>query len=189
MTPYDFLAQRKSTPSKLLGEPGPSDAELLDFLRIAVRVPDHGKLQPWRFVRIAGAQRQRLGERLAAITARRDPSADPAALEKDRHRFASAPLVVAVIARSTPGHKVPEQEQLLSAGVAAYNLMLAAQSRGYASQWLTGWPSYDAEVGALFELAANERIVAFVHLGTARDDVPERPRADPASLLRDLALP
>jgi nitroreductase len=185
---WTFLNQRQSTPSRLLGEPGPTPEQLMQMLHVAVRVPDHGKLTPWRFVRIAGETRHALGERLAALTAQRDPAAQQATIDKDRKRFAFAPLIVAVIATLTPGHKVPEQEQLLSAGVAAYNLMLAALAQGFGAQWLTGWPAYDAEVGALFALQPTERLVAFVHIGTATEDIPERPRPDPATLLRDLVL-
>ncbi len=188
MSPAEFLAQRKSTASKLLGEPGPDEEQLRQILAAAVRVPDHGKLQPWRFVRIAGDTRAALGERLARLTQARDDNADPAALDKDRNRFAHAPLIIAVIARLTPMHKVPEQEQLLSAGLATYNLMLAAQALGFGAQWLTGWPAYDTAVGKWFGLSAQEKIIAFVHIGTPRETMPERPRPEPMSLLSDLEL-
>lgn len=186
---WEFLQHRLSVPSRLLGEPGPDPSQLQALLELAVRVPDHGRLTPWRFVRVAGPARQALGERLVAIALTRDPHADAATLEKDRQRFSHAPVVLAVIASIVRGHKVPEQEQLLSAGLAAYNLLLGAQALGFGAQWLTGWAAYDAAVGALFGLATNESIVAFVHIGTPSEPASERLRPDAASRIRDLDLP
>lgn len=184
-----FLHTRLSVPTRLLGEPGPDPTQLDTLLQLAVRVPDHGRLTPWRIVRIAGAQREELGARLAELARQRDPGADTAALDKERRRFAHAPLVLAVIARLTAGHKVPEQEQLLSAGLVAYNLLLGAQAMGFGAQWLTGWAAYDAQAAALFGLHAHERIVAFVHIGSPREAAAERARPDGATLLQDLVLP
>jgi len=180
------LDARRSVPSRLLGEPGPTDAQLLRMLASAVRVPDHGKLVPWRFVRIAGDARLRLGEWLAARSRQRDPDAPDAAVEKDRLRFSFAPVIVAVVASPTLGHKVPEIEQLLSGGAVCFALLQAAQALGFGAQWLTGWPAYDEAVHARFGLAAHERILGFIHIGTAAEAVPERLRPDPASLLTDL---
>src|SRR5436190_17568801 len=107
------LDQRRSVPSRLLAEPGPSPEQLHRMLAAAVRVPDHGKLVPWRFLKIEGDVRQQLGARLAERSRERDPNASEAAVEKDRLRFSFAPTIVTVIARLTPDHKVPEIEQLL----------------------------------------------------------------------------
>lgn len=169
----DWLGQRRSTPARLLGPPGPSAAELERWLDRAVRVPDHGKLTPWRFLLIDGDARDRLGAALAALQTRR--GAEPATIEKDRQRFSFAPTVVAVIACLTPGHKIPEREQLLSAGCVCYQLLLCAQAAGYGAQWLTGWAAYDPEICALLGLSEHESIVGFVHIGTAREEVPDRP--------------
>ena len=185
MTPWDFLNRRLSVPSRLLGEPGPDDATVDALITLAARVPDHGRLAPWRFIRVAGDARHALGERLAALTKARDPDAPAATLDKDRGRFNRAPLVIIVVARLTPGHKVPEQEQLLSAGLAAYNLLLGAEALGFGAQWLTGWPAYDAEVDAMLGLAANERVVAFIHIGTPTGPGIERPRPSASELLAD----
>jgi nitroreductase len=185
MTPWDFLNRRLSVPSRLLGEPSPDDATVEALITLAARVPDHGRLAPWRFIRVADDARHVLGERLAALTKARDPEAPAAALDKDRGRFNRAPLVIIVVARLTPGHKVPEQEQLLSAGLAAYNLLLGAEALGFGAQWLTGWPAYDAEVDAMLGLAANERIVAFIHIGTPTGPGVERPRPGASELLAD----
>ncbi len=173
----DVLNQRRSVPSRQLGEPGPDEAQLRELLTAAIRVPDHGKLAPWRLVLIRGDARARLGAALAAMHLRHEPDAPPSVIEKDRSRFAHAPLIVAVVARIEEDHpKIPAQEQLLSAGLVAYNLLLGAQSLGFGAQWLTGWAAYDREAAALLGLAANERIVAFVHIGSAREPAPERTR-------------
>jgi nitroreductase len=173
----DVLNLRRSVPSRQLGEPGPDDAQLRELLRAAIRVPDHGKLVPWRLVLIRGAARAKLGEALAGMHLRREPDAPPAVIEKDRSRFDCAPLIVTVVARIEEDHpKIPAQEQLLSAGLVAYNLLLGAQSLGFGAQWLTGWAAYDREAASLLGLAANERVVAFVHIGTARENAPERVR-------------
>ena len=155
------------------------------MLSAAVRVPDHGKLAPWRFLRIAGEQRRVLGELLAERSRARDPAATDAVVEKDRQRFSHAPLVLAVIGRLTPGHKVPVQEQLLSGGAVCFALLQAAQALGFGAQWLTGWPAYDPVVTARLGLGPGETVLGFIHMGTAREEAPERLRPDPASLLTD----
>ncbi len=181
----EFLDQRRSVPSRQLAEPGPSAAELQRMLASAARVPDHGKLVPFRFLHIHGPARHALGDALAAITRQRDPQAPEAAIEKDRARFSHAPDIVTVIARLTPGHKVPEQEQLLTAGSVCFALLQAAQAMGFGAQWLTGWMAYDASVAQLLGLGAHERVVGFIHLGTPKLEAPERDRPDVAALLSE----
>lgn len=179
------LEQRRSVPSLQLGEPGPDPATQLKMLAAAVRVPDHGKLVPFRFLRLQGDARHALGEFVARRSRERDPQAAAAVVEKDRKRFSHAPLVIAVVARLQDHAKVPEQEQLLSAGCACFALLQAAQGFGFGAQWLTAWMAYDAEVARHLGLAGNERIVGFVHIGTPKLQVPERERPDPATLLED----
>jgi nitroreductase len=183
--PLQALDARRSVPSRQLGEPGPDPDTLMQILRSAVRVPDHGKLVPFRFLRIAGPARDALGAFLAERTLQRDPQAPAAAVDKDRQRFSHAPLVIAVVARLQPGHKVPEQEQLLTAGCVCFALLQAAQAHGFGAQWLTAWMAYDPAVQAHLGLADNETIAGFIHIGTAQMDVPERERPDPATLLAD----
>jgi len=180
-----FLRNRRSVPSRLLGEPGPDPGQVEAMLAEAVRVPDHGKLAPWRFLRIQGEARAALGELLASRCLERDPAASPATVDKDRHRFSHAPLVIAVIGHLTAGHKVPEQEQLLSGGAVCFALLQAAQAMGFGAQWLTGWPAYDPVVTGRLGLAANEVVLGFIHIGTAAEAAPERQRPDPRSLLGD----
>jgi nitroreductase len=183
--PLQFLDSRLSVPSKQLAEPGPDDATLLRMLQAAVRVPDHGKLVPFRFLRIEGEARHALGSALVARTLQHDPAAPAAAIEKERMRFSYAPLIIAVIARLIPEHKVPEQEQLLSAGCVCFALLQSAQALGFGAQWLTGWAAYDEVIGKTLGLQAQEKVIGFIHIGTPKLDVPERERPDAAALLSD----
>jgi len=180
--PIDFLTQRLSVPSRQLGEPGPDPTQLDELLDAAIRVPDHGRLTPFRLLAIRGDARARLGAAMADLHARKEADLPPKVLTKDRERFNAAPLIVTVIARLDAQHKVPEQEQLLSAGCVAYNLLLGAQALGFGAQWLTGWSAYDRDVAALLGLAAHEQIIGFVHIGTPKESAPEHARP----LLADL---
>ncbi|WP_425463002.1 nitroreductase family protein [Luteimonas granuli] len=180
------LDARRSVPARQLGEPGPSADELQRMLASAVRVPDHGKRVPFRFLSIAGHARDALGEAVAARGLELHPDAGDAAVAKDRARFSHAPLVVVVVAVLDPADAaIPEQERLLSAGCACFALLQAAQGLGFGATWLTGWPAYDSAILALLGLGADERIVGFVHIGTPRIEAPERDRPDPAGLLRE----
>ncbi|MCD9095921.1 nitroreductase [Luteimonas fraxinea] len=184
------LDARRSVPAKQLEAPGPDDATLLRMLRSASRVPDHGKRVPFRFLRIAGADRDALGERLAARSMERDPDIGDGALDKDRRRFSHAPLVIVVVAVLDPEDtKIPEVERLLTAGSVCFALLQAAQALGFGGSWLSGWPAYDPEVLALLGLDANERVAGFIHIGTPRIEAPERERPDPATLLTDWHAP
>jgi nitroreductase len=163
-----------------LGEPGPDPAQLRQLLEAAIRVPDHGKLAPWRLIVLQGPDKPVYGQRLAELHARIDPQAPAPKLEKDRQRFNAAPIVVAVIARIEEDHpKIPAQEQLLSAGCVAYNLLLGAQSLGFGAQWLTGWSAYDRQAAALLRLEDHERLIAYIHIGTVQGTSPERERPLP----------
>ena len=180
---------RRSVPARQLGEPGPDDATLLRMLRSAVRVPDHGKRVPFRFLRIRGAARGKLGEALVSRALELDPNASAAVLDKDRQRFSHAPLVLAVVAVLDPqDDKIPELERLLSAGSVCFALLQAAQALGFGATWLTGWPAYDPAVLRLLGVGADERVVGFVHIGTPAMEAPERERPDPRALLSDLSL-
>ncbi len=181
----EALDQRRSVPSKQLGPPGPDQADILRMLRSAVRVPDHGKRVPFRFLRIQDDARHALGARLAERSRERDPCASDAVIEKDRHRFDWAPVIVTVIAKVGPDEKIPVQERLLSAGCVCFALLQAAQGLGFGAQWLTGWAAYDSVIAGHLGVAADETIVGFIHIGTAALAAPERERPDPAGLLSD----
>jgi|SRR5690242_15737834 len=182
----DFLRARHSTPTMQLGEPAPDPAQLRQLLEAAIRVPDHGKLAPWRLIVMRGREKAIYGERLAQLHARIDPLAAPKQLDKDRQRFNAAPMVVAVVADIEENHpKIPAQEQLLSAGCVAYNLLIGAQSSGFGAQWLTGWSCYDREAAKLLGLADNERTIAYIHIGTPREHAPERERPLPDEVISE----
>ena len=180
-----ILDRRRSLPPMQLAAPGPDDATLLRLLRSAVRVPDHGKRVPFRFVMLRGEARHAFGERLAARRLAREPGAGQAAVDKDRARFTHAPLVITVVARLGPDEKIPEQERLLSAGCVCFGLLHAAHALGFAAVWLTGWAAYDREVAGWLGLSDTERVVGFVHIGTPQLDAPERDRPDPLALLSE----
>ena len=181
------LDQRRSVPARQLGEPGPDEAAVLRMLRSAVRVPDHGKRVPFRFIRVAGDSRARLGEALATLTLARDPQAPEAAVDKDRQRFSHAPLVIVVVAVLDPeDRQIPEIERLLSAGSVCFALLQAAQALGFGACWLTGWPAHDPEAARLMGLGPHERVAGFIHVGTPLQEAPERNRPDPRELLTDL---
>ena len=179
------LDARRSVPAKQLGEPGPDPDTLSRMLTSAVRVPDHGKLVPYRFLRITGDARHSLGAFLAERAVQRDPHVSAAQLDKDRQRFSHAPLIITVIASPRPSPKVPEAEQLMTAGCVCFALLQAAQAFGFGAQWLTAWMAFDPAVHAHLGLAEGEQIAGFIHIGTPKTEVPERERPDPAALLQD----
>lgn len=174
----DLLINRRSIPAVNLGEPGPDESQIRTLLTIAARVPDHGKLAPWRFVLFQGQARVDAGEALCAIRLAQQPGLDAAQQEQERTRLARAPLVVAVVSTAAEHVKIPLWEQELSAGAVCMNLLTAAHAMGFAAQWITEWYAYDAQARDLFGLAEGERIAGFVHIGTPTEPPFERPRPD-----------
>ena len=172
----DLLKTRRSVPPALLDEPGPDRAQLDTILAAASRVPDHGKLAPWRFIVIAGEARERVGEVIAATFAADNPGAAPERLAQERARLTHAPVVVAVVSRAGPHVKIPDWEQVLSAGAATMNLVIAANAAGFATSWLTEWFAYDRRVLDALGLAPTEKLAGFVHIGRAREVPSDRPR-------------
>jgi nitroreductase len=171
-----LLASRRSVRIADLKAPGPSPAEIDTLLTVASRVPDHGKLTPWRFIVFEGEGQRAAGDIIAAVFAADNPDADATRLDIERTRLARAPLVVAVVSRAAPHVKIPEWEQVLSAGAAAMSLELAAHALGYGSNWTTEWYAYDRRVLDRLGLAENERIVGFLHVGTPAQPPEDRPR-------------
>jgi len=176
-----LLAQRRSAKPFMLAAPGPTPAQLDALLTLAARVPDHGKLTPWRFVVLEAEGAARAGEALAALLDKRgDASAET--LAATRATFTRAPMAVMLISTAQPNAKIPEWEQVLSAGAVAETLLIAAHAMGFGAVWLTGWFCYDAEARAALRLAEHERIAAIVHIGTQIDTQPERVRPDVKAL-------
>ena len=175
-----LLARRRSTKVGHLVEPGPTGAALDALITLAARVPDHGKLGPWRFVVIEGDARARAGVVLERVIAG-DINVDQSQKDAARGLFLRAPLCVMVVSSPVESAKVPEWEQQMSAGAACFNLLLAAHAMGYAGCWLTEWPAFDARARAALGLAEHERVAGFVYLGSSREPATERFRVDAAS--------
>ena len=169
-----FLARRRSASALGLGEPGPTEEELGRLLTLAVRVPDHGKLAPWRFVVLRGEGKAAFVERLEEIAAGR-PDAVKATAKLGKIRL--PPLTVAVVSRYVEGD-IPMWEQRLSAGAVCALLILAAQAMGYGANWITDWYAYDEDAQRMLGLAAGEKVAGFVHIGTSAEPPLERVRPD-----------
>ena len=174
-----FLARRRSGSALLLGRPGPTPAEVDDLIRLAARVPDHGKLGPWRFVILEGAGKAAFADKLEAIAAGR-PDGNKCVTKLGKLK--APPVGIAVVSHVTPG-EIPEWEQVLSAGAVCSNLLNAALAMGFGANWITDWYSYDAEAGAILGLHAGERVAGVVLLGTPREPPLERERPDLAPLV------
>ena len=179
----DYLLTRRSVGIAFLGEPGPTPDELEQILRIGTRVPDHGKITPWRLVIIEGEDRAKAGEKLARIMEQANPKLDASSLEAERKRFLPAPLTIGVISSPQPHPKVPQLEQLLSAGNVAFNLLHAAHALGFAASWVTRWYAFDAEASAMLGARKDEQFVGFIHIGTPTVTIEDRPRPDLESIV------
>ncbi len=173
-----YLETRRSVPANMLGDPGPDRETIHSILTVASRVPDHGKLAPWRFIVITGDARHRLSEQLGAIALRNDPDMAEEKRQQEHTRLSRAPVVIAVVSRAAPHPKIPEWEQILSAGAACTCLYMAANAHGFACNWLTDWMSYDREAMQLLEIAEDEQLAGFVHIGTSETVPADRPRPD-----------
>ena len=171
-----LLTTRRSFKPVELSGPAPSPAEIETLLTVASRVPDHGKLTPWRFIVFEGEARQKAGDAIGAAFKAKYPDSKPDQIEAERGRLARAPLVIAVVSRAGQHVKIPEWEQVLSAGAAAMNLVLAAHALGYGASWITEWYAYDRSVLDALGLAPNERIAGFVHIGRPPGVPEDRPR-------------
>jgi nitroreductase len=180
----DLLQTRRSVKPMDLAGPGPSAAELETLLTVAARVPDHGKLVPWRFLVFQGDARLTAGAAILAAFQADHPEATADQIEFERRRLARAPLVVAVVSRAAPHVKIPEWEQVLSAGAAAMNLVHAAYALGLAASWITEWYAYDRRVLDALGVAPHERIVGFVHIGHPARGTQERDRPSLSDIVK-----
>ncbi|PNG26066.1 nitroreductase family protein [Methylocella silvestris] len=174
----EMLKARRSAPPFSLQGPGPDAQQIATLLSIASRVPDHGKLAPWRFIVFEGEARERAGAIIAEVFRSAHPEADANRLEVEKNRLSFAPLVIGVVSRAATHPKIPEWEQVLSAGAACMNLVVAANAMGFATCWLTEWFGYDRDALSRLGLGPDEKMAGFVHIG--RNDAEREDRVRPA---------
>ena len=174
----DLLLTRRSGSAKAMTGPGPSPAQLQTILTAAARVPDHGKLFPWRFIVFEGDARRRMGEFLAESLLETEPQAGSERLDIERHRFLRAPVVVAVISRAREAIPIPEWEQVLSAGAVCQTLLIASHAMGFVANWLTEWCAFHPGVRDRLGLRSGERIAGFIYIGHPTLPLEERVRPD-----------
>tara|TARA_R110000787_G_scaffold48054_4_gene116041 strand:- start:15 stop:611 length:597 start_codon:yes stop_codon:yes gene_type:complete len=177
-TTIDFLLSRRSKLARAMEGPGPTDEDLRRIMEAGMRVPDHGRLTPWRFIVIRGEAREKLGEVIAASFLKRNPEAIDEQVEIERERLTRAPVVIAVLSKVVKEHKIPEWEQVLSSGAACQTMLIAALSMGYAAQWLTEWYAYDEDVKKAVGADADDRIAGYLYLGSDPNEPTERARPD-----------
>ena len=181
----ELLMLRRSLTVKDMVHPGPSEEQLKQILEIGSRVPDHKKQVPWRFLTFEKSIRGKFGKILRTIFAKNNPKTNEKILDFEENRFLRAPLVIAVISTADKDNpKVPEWEQILTAGAVCQNILIASNAMGYASQWLTEWYAYDKVVLKELNLNPNERIAGFIYIGTASKQPKERGRPDLANLVK-----
>lgn len=172
----EFLKTRRSMPAFQMREPGPSKEEIEEILTLATRVPDHGKLAPWRFIVLTGEARKRLSMELAAIAKADKPDLSDEMVLVEETRLTRAPVVIAVISKAGPHVKIPEWEQVMSAGAVCLNMLIAANALGYVANWLTEWMAFDERAYRILGVASGERVAGFIHIGSTDFPVVERPR-------------
>lgn len=181
----DVLATRRSQKPMLMTGPGPDAQELATLLRLAARVPDHGKLAPWRFIVFQGEGRVRAGEVCARVWAQKHPDADAQRLKFEAARFLPTPLIVGVVSRAAPHAKIPEWEQVLSAGAVCMNLTIVATAMGFVTTWLTDWIAYDRDVLHGLGLADHETMAGFIHIGHVANPDGDRVRPDMDAIIHE----
>ena len=180
----DFLALRRSANKAFISTPGPTPQQLDELLAATTRVPDHRRLEPWRFIVFEGEAREKFGDAAARVQEEEAPQAGIKALEETRGLLMRAPTVVAVISSPKDDNKTPIWEQELSAGALCYNLLLTANAAGWAGCWLTEWISFSSGINKVLGLERGERIAGFIYLGTATMDPQERARPEATPVQR-----
>ncbi|GGD18932.1 nitroreductase family protein [Aureimonas glaciei] len=183
------LQTRRSVAIPALQAPGPDADQLAAIFTIAARVPDHGKLAPWRFVLYRGDVAVRIGEALAALAESREGPLSELRRDVEAKRFSRSPLVVGVVSTARPHVKISEWEQVLSAGAAAMNLIHAAHALGFAANWVTEWVAYDEEAKAILGIGADEKTVGFIHIGTPGEPPQDRPRPLLSDIVTEAVAP
>lgn len=172
----DLLRSRRSGSAKTMKGPGPDRAQIDTLLACASRVPDHGKLAPWRFILFSGEARTRFGNVLAEAVRKSDPSVSDERVLQERNRFLRAPVVIGVVSKVRKGVPIPEWEQVLSAGASCQTILVAAHAMGFVANWITEWYAYDPHVRAHLQLAEGERMAGFIYIGHPAEPLVDRPR-------------
>ena len=180
-TALDLLLSRRSCPARAMTGPGPSKEQLSDILRAGARVPDHGKLAPWRFILFEGEGRERLADILVNVLAA--DGMNPVQIDEWRGRVTAAPVIIGVVSGAQESIKIPVWEQELSAGAVCQNLLIAAHALGFVGNWLTEWYAYHPAVRQKIGLRSGERMAGFVYIGTPKEEVVERPRPDLSKII------
>ena len=178
-----FLKSRKSASAKAMSEPGPSRAQLDEILEIAVRVPDHGKLSPWRFILIEGEGRARIGQGFAEVWAKNNSTHGRESLDFQSGLFMRAPVILVVVSAAAVHGKIPVWEQQMSSAAVCYNAVLAATALGFDAQWQSDWVAYDEGAKAVMGVTEAEKISGIIYIGTASIALEDRPRPVVSCLL------
>ncbi|SOE08321.1 nitroreductase [Hoeflea halophila] len=178
-----YLETRRSIPAFQMTEPGPSRVEIEEMLTLARRVPDHGKLAPWRFIVYAGDVRERISLELADIAMANKPDMAEDMITVEKTRLTRAPVVIAVVSQAAPHPKIPEWEQVMSAGAVCLNLVMAANALGYCSNWLSEWFAFDQKAYPVLGVEPHEKIAGFIHIGSPKMHPGERPRPELADIV------
>lgn len=180
---FQYLSTRRSIPAPQMTEPGPDRAAILSILTLASRVPDHGKLAPWRFIVYRGEERARLGAALCALALSKNPELSDEMQAVERSRLTRAPVVIAVVSTAAPHVKIPVWEQELSAGAVCLNLFMAANAHGFAANWLSEWVAYDDDAKAVLGIGAEEKVAGFLYIGSTSFPQTDRPRPNLADIV------
>jgi len=185
----DFLLKRRSIVVRDMAEPGPDDAEIEKIMRAGMRVPDHGRLTPWRFIVIKGEAREKLGKVLGEAFRKANPECIDEQVEIEEERFLRAPTVIAVVSHVTPAHKIPEWEQILSSGAACQTMLISALSMGFAAQWITEWYAYNEDVKKALGVAPGDRIAGYLYLGSLQQPPTDRERPEYENIVSEWTGP
>ena len=172
----DLLLSRRSGSAKRMKGPGPSDTQVRTLIQAATRIPDHGKLTPWRFLIFRNSTRSEFGNLLVRALKQTEPDVDAERIAQEQARFLRAPVIIGVVSRIREGTPIPEWEQTLSAGAACQTLCIAAHAMGFVANWITEWYAYNPTVREGLGLLSGERMAGFIYLGHPAEPLEDRPR-------------
>ncbi len=183
----DLLLRRRSVLAKNLAEPGPNAEQLQTILAAGLRVPDHGRVEPWRIQVLHKTAQASLADVCREVFERENPTANETLIEAEHARMQRSPVLLVVSSHPDPQRfdKIPALEQLLSAGALCQNMLIAAQALGFGAQWVTDWPAYHPDIRTALGHSADTEIVGFVHVGTPPEPPRERARPDPETIISE----